>query len=192
AGCDERFAKFLADPGSLSPDLRVPVLNVVARFADEKTWNKLHELALKTTSIEEKQNYSDALSNCIDPKLAKKTLQIALTKELPTSRALYLVPKVARNSGHPDLAWQFAKANMKQLLGKADALGALSFAPSLFTFFSDAARIDELNAYAKTSLPPESAKQVEKAADEITFRTEFKKRLVDQLGVATSLKESRG
>ena len=70
---------------------------------------------------------------------------------------------------------------MKPLLAKTDALGALSYAPSLFTFFSDEARIEELKAYAKTSLGPESAKEVEKAIDEVTFRAEFKKRLGEQV-----------
>ena len=35
---------------------------VVGRYADEKTWEKLHELGLRTTSIEEKQNYYNALA----------------------------------------------------------------------------------------------------------------------------------
>ncbi len=192
AGCNERFAKFLSDPRSLSPDLRPLVFGVVARYADEKTWNKLHELGLKTTSIEEKQNYYDALAKTLDPKLARKTLQIALTNELPTSRALYLVPKVARDSRHADFVWQFAKANMKQLLGKADALAINHFAPSLFTFFSDAARVEELNAYAKANLPPESMLQVAKAADEVSFRADFKKRLVEQLASASFSHAPRG
>ncbi len=101
AGCRERFQKYLADPRSLAPDLRPPVFAVVGRYADEATWNKLHELGLKTTSIEEKQNYYDALAAAIDPKLAARTLKISLGDELPTSRAIYLVAKVARQSEHP-------------------------------------------------------------------------------------------
>src|SRR5262245_43707056 len=62
AGCRERFQKYLADPPSLAPDLRPAVLSVVGRYADEKTWNKLHELGLKTTSIADKQNYYNALA----------------------------------------------------------------------------------------------------------------------------------
>ena len=181
AGCRERFAKYLVNPASLSPDLRAPVLWVVGHEADEQTWNKLHNLGLKTTSLEEKANYYDALAAARDPKLATKTLQIALTDELPTSRAVFLVGKVARYSGQADLAWDFAKANMKALLAKTDALGANTFAPSLFTFFSEAMRIDELKSYAKTNLPPTSAKEVAKAVDEIEFRSEFKRRLAPQL-----------
>jgi len=181
AGCRERFEKYLAHPTSLSPDLRPAVFAVVGRYADEKTWNRLHELGVKTTSIEEKQNYYNALACATDPKLVKKTLGIALTDELPTSRAIFLVSRVARETGHSDIAWDFAKANMKALLAKTDALGANTYAPSLFTFFADASRADELRTFAKNNLPPASAPEVAKVVDEIQFRAEFKRRLDSQL-----------
>ena len=181
ANCREHFKAYLANPKSLAPDLRPAVFSVVGRYADESTWNELHQLGLKTTSIEEKQNYYDALAGSIDPKLVKKTLPIALTDELPTSRAVFLVSRVARGSGHPGIAWDFARASMKALLAKSDALGANTYAPSLFTFFSDDSRLQELKTYAKNNLPAASAPQVAKALDEIQFRSEFKKRLALQL-----------
>jgi aminopeptidase N len=181
AGCRDRFRKYLADPKSLAPDLRPPVLAVVGRYGDEATWNKLHELGLKTTSIEEKQNYYDALAATTDPKLAARTLEISLGDELPTSRATYLVGKVGRQSDHPEVAWNFAKAHMKQLLAKTDALAANSYAPSLFNLFSDSARISELERYAKSDLPPTAAKDVEKAIDEVGFRAEMKLRVITQI-----------
>lgn len=186
AGCRDRFRKFTADPKSLPPDLRAPVFAVVGRYGDAATWENFHELGLKTTSIEEKQNYYDALACALDPILAARTLEISLGDELPTSRAIFLVAKVARQSERPEIAWQFAKAHMKELLAKTDALGANSYAPALFTFFSDAARIKELESYAKANLPVAAKQHVAKAIDEIGFRAEFKPRLLAQL--ATRLK----
>jgi ERAP1-like protein len=156
---------------------------VVGHYADESTWNALHELGLRTTSIEEKQNYYDALAAARDPALSAKTLEISLTDELPTSRAVFLVGKVARYSNHPELAWEFSKANMKALLAKTDTLEAISYAPSLFNFFSEQSRAAELKAYADTNLPSTaaSAMEVAKAVDEVEFRAEFKRRLISQL-----------
>jgi len=191
AGCRERFEKYLANPASLVPDLRPSVLAVVGHYADEKTWSKLHELGLKTTSIEEKQNYYNALAEAIDPKLVKKTLPIALTDELPTSRAVFLVPAVARDSGHPEIAWEFAKANMKTLLAKIDAAGANRYAPGLFTFFSDDSRADELKSYAKNNLSAASAREVAKVVDEVQFRAEFKRRIGPQVNSWIDGKEHR-
>jgi len=192
ANCRERFKDFLANPESLAADLRPAAFSVVGRYADEATWNELHQLGLKTTSIEEKQNYYDALAGAMDPKLVKKTLLIALTDELPTSRAVFLVSRVARESSHPDIAWDFAKANMKALLAKTDALGANTYRPSLFTFFSDDSRAEELRSYAKNSLPAASAPEVAKAMNEVQFRAEFKKRLARQLNAWIDAKINRG
>ena len=69
---------------------------------------------------------------------------------------------------------------MKALLAKNDALSVNSYAPGLFTFFSDPSMIAELQGYAKVHLPEAATKAVEKAADEITFRAGFKQRLLQQ------------
>jgi aminopeptidase N len=184
AGARERFHNFLADPKSLPPDMRRSVFSVVASDADEATWSKLHDLGLKTTVIAEKQDYYDALAHACNPKLVQKTLATALTDELSSSRAAFLPGHVARDSEHPELAWDFAKANMKVLLGKTDALNVNSYAPSLFTFFSDVPRIAELKAYAKANLPASSAREVNKAVEEVAFRAEFKKKISSQLDTA--------
>ena len=181
AGCRDRFQKYLTEPAVIPPDLRSPVFGVVGRYADEPTWNKLHDLGLTTTNIEEKERYYNAMARAADARLVTKTLQLALTDELPTSRAVFLVGKVARDSDHPEMAWQFAKANIKALLAKTDALSVNSYASSLFTFFSDPAHIEELRTYAKQNLPPTSAKEVAKAVDEMEFRAAFKNRLGSQL-----------
>ena len=189
AGCRERFRAFLTNPELIAPDIRPAVFLVVGRYADESTWNELHQLGLKTTSIEEQQNYYDALAGSVDPKLVKKTLPIALKDELPTSRAIFLVAKVAREGGHADIAWEFARANMKTLLAKVDAAGANTYAPSLFTFFADDSHSCELERYAKNNLPAASAPEVAKALDEVRFRSEFKKRLLLQLNAWMDGKE---
>jgi aminopeptidase N len=180
--CRENFEAYLKNRASVPPDLRAPTFAVVMHNGNAETWQKLHDLGLKTTSTEEKQNYYDALAFATDPTLIKKTLAVALTDELPTSRAVFLVSKVARESDRPDLAWEFAKANFKGLLAKVDALGANSYIPSLFTFFTDPNRIEEVRSFAATHLSEASARPVEVAADEIRFRADLRKRLIEQIG----------
>jgi len=179
--CRQNFENHLKDRSSVPADLRAPTFAVAMRYGDAATWQKLHELGLKTTSSEEKQNYYDALAFATDPKLIQKSLAIALTDELPTSRAVFMVLKVARESDRPDLAWEFARKNLKALVAKVDALNANSYLPSLFTFFYDPARIEELKAFAQKNLSEPSRKPVETASDEILFRADFRKRLIEQI-----------
>ncbi|HKP93202.1 MAG TPA: M1 family aminopeptidase, partial [Chthoniobacterales bacterium] len=180
-GCRARFERFLSDRAAVAPDLRPDIFAVVGRYADAQTWEKLHKLGLKTTSTEEKQNYYEALANAIDPALVRRTIPLALTDELPTNRAVYLLPFVARQGEHPDLVWEFAREHMKELLAKQDALGSDAFAPGLFTFFSDPEEARTLEKYAQSDLPPSAAKAVAKAVEQIGFRAEFKQRLRPQL-----------
>ncbi|HEY5036787.1 MAG TPA: ERAP1-like C-terminal domain-containing protein, partial [Chthoniobacterales bacterium] len=178
AGCRARFEKFIKDPATIAPELRPVIFGVVGRYADAQTWEKLHELGMKTTSTEEKQNYYTALAGALDAKLIPRTLALALTDELPVSRATTLLGYAARNGEHPDLVWDFAQKHMKALLAKQDALGVNSFAAGLFNFYSDPKDAGTLDAYAKSHLPKGAEKAVAKAVDEIGFRAEFKQQLL--------------
>ena len=151
------------------------------RYGNAATWQKLHELGVKTANNEEKQNYYDALACATDPKLVQKSLAISLTDELPTSRAVFMVSKVARETDRPDLVWEFAKKNLKALVAKVDALNANSYLPGLFMFFNDPARVDELRGFAQKNLGEASKIPVEIAADEILFRADFRNRLIQEV-----------
>ncbi len=190
AGCRSRFDQFVTDPATISPDLRPTILAVVGRYADAATWEKLHKLGQKTTSTEEKQYYYAAAASALDPKLLPRIMAIALTDELPTSRAAFILPFAARQGEKPELVWTFARSHMKELLAKQDALGINGFAAGLFNFYSDPKEAGTLEKYAKSDLPPSAAKSVAKAVDEIGFRNEFKQRLLPQLKDWTE-KESR-
>ncbi len=181
ASCRSRFDQFLDDPSSLPPDLRPTVFEVVGRYADSQTWEKLHRLGEKTTSTEEKGAFYDAVGQTTNPALVARYLEISLGDELPTSRAAAVLGYSARYGEHPDLVWDFAKAHMKALLAKQDALGINSFAASLFSFYSDPKDAETLETYAKTNLPKSAAESVAKAVDEIGFRAESKQRLVPEL-----------
>jgi hypothetical protein len=154
---------------------------VVGRYADPKTWETLHELGRKTKSIEEKGNYYRALADALAPDLAKRTLPLSLTDELPASRAAGLVMEVSRSGEQPRLAWEFAQAQRKQLDPKLDALGQIYFAPGVMRGFSDAPRASELEAYARKNLPSDAKSEISKAAEQIRFKADLKARLLPEI-----------
>jgi len=179
AGARERFKKFLTDPNMLPPHLRPAVLDVVGRYADQKTWVKLHELGLKTQSLEEKGNFYHAMAATLNPELAKRTLPLSLTDELPASRAIFLVVWVARDGEQPEIAWKFAQANRENLDVKLGAMAAVRFVPYLMRGFSEAQRADDLETYAQKYMPAKS--EVEKAAEEIRFNADLKARIIPEI-----------
>src|SRR5438477_8038313 len=58
--CRQNFESYLKDRTSVPADLRAPTFAIAMRYGDAAIFQKLHELGLKTTSTEEKQNYYDA------------------------------------------------------------------------------------------------------------------------------------
>jgi aminopeptidase N len=186
----ERFQQFLADPQTLAPDLRPAVLGVVGRYADQKTWETLHELGVKTKSIEEKGRFYFALSAALDPDLAKRTLPLSLTDELPASRAVGLVTSVSRSGEQPALAWEFAQTQRKQLEPKLDALGKVRFLANIMRGFSEANRATELETYAQKNLPTDAKSEIGKAAEEIRFKSDLKAHLFPE--IATWIAKTKG
>ena len=181
SGARERFKTFLADPNMLPPDLRPAALDVVGRYADQKTWDKLHELGLKTRSIEEKGTSYHAMAVALAPELAKRTLPLALTDELPASRAILLVTWVARDGEQPEIAWDFAQMNREKLDAKLSALLAVRFVPFLMRGFSDPQHATELETYAGKYMPAGAKSEVEKATEEIRFKSDLKARILPEI-----------
>jgi aminopeptidase N len=177
----ERFQKFIVDPKTLAPDIRAAVIGVVGRYADAKTWETLHQLGLKTKSIEEKGNFYRAMAMALDAELAKKTLALSLGDELPASRATRLVRDVSISAEQPELAWEFAQEHQKELDAKLDALGRIRFASGVMRGFSDESRAAELETYAQKNSPAGIGSDVRKTAEEIRFRADLKRRLIPEI-----------
>jgi aminopeptidase N len=141
-----RFATFLKDPTSLSTDLREPVTHVVGRTADRATYDTLLALARKTTNTSERVRYYSAAAGALDPALAKDSLAIALSDELPTSLVGTLFFWVAAE--HRELAWDFVRDNFETLAAKQGPSFRHTFASSLMTTFADRERAAELERFA--------------------------------------------
>jgi hypothetical protein len=88
---------------------------------------------------------------------------------------------VAHEGEQPELAWDFARAHLDALLAKLPALAANSYVPGIFGAFDDAARADELEAFAQKNLPPTVGPSVAKTVDNIRFEAEFKARALPQI-----------
>ena len=181
AGARERFQKFLSDPKSLPPDLRPAVFGVVGRHADQKAWDAMRQLGLNTKSIEEKDNFYSAMASALGPDLARQTLQLSLTDELPPSSAAELVSQVASAGEQPELAWAFTQEHREELDAKLDALGRINFVPAVMRAFSDPARAQALEAYAQKNLPSGAKSQVAKAAEMIRLKADLKMRLIPEI-----------
>lgn len=113
AAARARFAE-----GDLPAAIREPALTVVAMHADAATWDRLHEMARTSTNALEKQQLYSVLGETRDKALAKRTLELALSPEPPTTLRQNILRGPSAN--FPDMTWAYLKANKT----RADALFA--------------------------------------------------------------------
>ncbi len=176
-----RFGAFKEDASALSPNLRVPVLRLVGRYADEATYRDLHERARTSMLTEEKRLYYDAMQQAADPALAVRTMELSLGDEMRPPEKNRNLARVAEGGNHGRLVWDFFRKNDVKLLSDVDSFRRHQYIPSLVRGSTEPALADELLAYVRTKEPGAPAVEAEKAAELVRERAALRQRAVPQI-----------
>jgi aminopeptidase N len=172
-----RFAAFVKDPGSLDVNLRGSVIFIAGREADRATYDELRALGRKATSTELRVRYYISLAAAVNPELAKETLAITLTDEVPADLANGLILEVAAGE-HPELALAFVKANFEALAAKRGPTFRAFFMSSLMTNFADRAHAEELAKFAPVHETAGGRIAAARAQEEIIEAADFRARQI--------------
>jgi len=168
-----RFAAFLADPASLSGEMRRSVLAIVAAHADAAEWDELHKLAGNSKSTMEQRRLYTLLGTAQDDALAMRALELTLTDELPATVRPALISSVAGNprdggGTHTEMAIDFTLAHGDVLGPLVEPAGRHDFIPTLAAQSDQPATIAKLKAYAEADIPASARQPVVKAIAAIT------------------------
>ena len=156
------------DEDAMPASIRRSILGVVARHADAATWERLHEAAKSEGTPLVKDQYYRLLASAEDPALARRALDLALTPEPGSTNASAIISTV---SGlHPDLAFDFAIANLKAVDEKVDASSRTRYYAGLASGSTDRAMISKLKDYAKKHLAEGSRREAETAIASVESR----------------------
>jgi aminopeptidase N len=164
----KRFAAYLKDQHSLSPDMRLIVLGIVADHADAATWEQLHGLAKAATSNLEKRQLYRMLAAVHDKDLAKRALELTLTDEVPATARPSMV--AATSDYYPELALDFFILHQDSYNTVLEPTSRSRFAPRLVAGARDTGIIAKLDAYAANNIPANARGDVVKAETSIKER----------------------
>ncbi len=176
AEAKRRFERFLQDPNSLPAALRNPVTHVVGISADRQTYDALLSLARKTTATNERVRYYDAAASARDPILARDTLKLTLTDELPNTIVTGVINTVASAGEQPELAWAFVQKHYDALLAKLGPSFRDFFIADLMTNFSDGAHAAELLQFAPAQATSGGKLTMSRALETIALSADMKSR----------------
>lgn len=171
-----RFDRFLQEPQSLPVALRDPVAHVAGIAADRQTYDALLALARKTTATNERLRYYYAAASARDPTLARETLQLALSEEVPNSIATGIIGTVASTAEQPELAWALVQKNYDALLARLGPSFRDSFIAGLMSNFSDGAHAAELLQFAPAQATSGGKLTTARAVETIAIAADLKGR----------------
>jgi aminopeptidase N len=164
----DRFLRAPRDPAVLPADIRLSVLDVTARHADDRTWQEILERARAEREPIEKHRLYARLGFALDPLLARRALDLALSGEPPATVAPSIIKAVADR--HPALAFEFAVANEAAVLGLVETGSRWSYVPLLARTSADPDLARRVRAYVEKSLAEDARKDANEVVAEIERR----------------------
>jgi aminopeptidase N len=163
-----RYAAMDKDPASVPGPLRKTVLSVVAQHADPATWEGLRARARAETNPLLRDRLYALLASSRDRALAGRALQLALTDEPGLTNSAAMISAVAQR--YPDMAIDFALANVEKINERVDASSRSRYFARLGQPSANPAMIDKLKGYAQANLAPTSRGDVDAAIAAIQDR----------------------
>ena len=190
AEAKRRFAGFLQNPESLPNALRDTVAHLVGISADGASYDALLALARKSTVTNERLRYYYAAASARDPALARATLALTLTDELPNTITGGVINTVAFSGEQPELAWDFVQKNLDALAARQGPTFRDFFIANFMTNFSDDAHAAELKAFAPAQATSGGRVMTARALETIAISADLKTRALP--AVAAWIKERDG
>jgi aminopeptidase N len=176
AEAKRRFAGFLQDPKSLPNALRDSVTHLVGVTADRATYDTLLGLARKTTVTNERLRYFYAAASARNADLARATLALTLTDEVPGTIVTGLINSVASSGEQPDLAWEFVQKNFDTLLVRQGSAFRDQFVADFMTNFSDEGHAAELAVFAPAQATSGGRVMMARALETMAIAADLKAR----------------
>jgi aminopeptidase N len=171
-----RFAAYLQDPRSLRQGLRDAVIHLVGVGADRRTYDMLLSLARQSNDAATRERYYLAAASARDPALARRTLTLTLSNEVPAGIVGKMIDAVAWQGEQTEAAWAFLQKNFNALAGRQGPAFRDDYVASFMKTFSDGEKAAELAGFAPAHATSEGRAVARRAAEEIQFAAEFKAR----------------
>jgi len=176
-----RFARFLDQPQTLAPELRDSVIHLVGLKADTTAYEQLLGLARASTVTSERVRYYLAAATAQDAALAKRTLALTLTSEIPVTIVGPVIGSVASAAEQPELAWQFVRDNFDVLLARLGPGFRDQMVPNLMTNFNDEEHALQLAHFEPSQSTAGGRIATARALETMAIAADFKARAIPEL-----------
>jgi puromycin-sensitive aminopeptidase len=109
------FAALGDDRDAIDADLADAVVRVVAAGADEATWQELRQRAAAARTAQDRLRHQGALADADDPALVLRFCELALTDEVRSQDALFLLRRALANRSARTEVWGFITSRWEEI-----------------------------------------------------------------------------
>jgi aminopeptidase N len=173
-------SQYLADPGSVDPEIVSVALRVAARRGDEAFYDKIVQDLRDPKTPETYFNEISALSRFTEPKLVERTLEYAISPQMRSQDAVGLIYIVMQNQDAAKQAWNFVQAHWSGI----ENLGG-PFAGGLIVQgtgnYCDPGMRDEVQAFFTSHPAPAAERSLKQSVEQINYCVDRKTQQRDQL-----------
>lgn len=162
----------------LKGDAKNVVWSIVADRADEATWNQIRKAALAEKTPLVKSQLLNYLASASDEALARKALAMAISEDVGATEGAAMISRVA--SEHPELAFDFAAANVAKVNALVDTTSQYRFYPRLLMGSDKIESIAKLQAFADKHIPATARRETGVAINAIKVKAAMNARMRKQ------------
>ncbi len=170
-----RFQGYLADPASLSPDLRDVVYHIAGQEGDEATYETLWRLERAADLNEEKLRLLTAVTRPKTKELLRESLDRSLQQEeVRIQDAVSMIVGVAANRFGRDLAWDFLQENWEEFDRRYSKGGfAIGRLVGITDAFTTPQRAEEVEAFFKAHPAPPARRRIQQSLERIRLNARW-------------------
>ena len=170
----------MQDPSSVDHELLSVALSVAARDGDAALYDQVMARLKTAKTPEEQYVYQAILTRFSDPKLLERTLESAISPDVRSQDAPYVISGVMRNPAGARLAWDFARAHWNDVANLGGAFGGGVIVTATGSF-CDAGMRDEVTEFFATHHAPASERGLKQSLERINDCVDLKAQQGTQL-----------
>ena len=170
----------MQDPSSVEHELLSAALSIAARDGDAALYDQVMARLKTAKTPEEQFIYQQMLTRFSDPKLLERTLEYAISPDVRSQDAPYVIRDVMRNPAGTMLTWDFARAHWSDVANLGGAFGGGVIVRATGSF-CDASMRDEVKEFFVTHQSPASERGLKQSLERINYCVDLKAQQGTQL-----------
>jgi puromycin-sensitive aminopeptidase len=180
AEASRRLEAYLADRGTLDPNLADPVATLAARAGDEALYERYRAIAAAAQTPQERRRFLLNLGTFRAPALIRRTLAAVLGPDVPTQDVAFLLMRLLGNPAARDETWRFVRQRWSAIRRRIPPLMISRFVEATPTL-REPRYAREIARFFRAHPVPEARRALRQALEVFRLNAELRRRTAPTL-----------